>query len=67
MNSSSLDYKKTFLLGFGFLGVSVIWTLYNAYVPVLLHARRDARRGARGDEAVAQRLNGRGRRLREIA
>lgn len=38
MNSTSLDYKKTFLLGFGFLGVSVIWTLYNAYVPIFLQA-----------------------------
>jgi maltose/moltooligosaccharide transporter len=27
---------RTFLLGFGFLGVSIIWSLYNAYVPVLL-------------------------------
>ncbi len=28
--------KKTFTLGFGFLGVSVIWALYNAYVPIFL-------------------------------
>ena len=27
---------KTFLLGFGFLGVSVVWSMYNAYVPVFL-------------------------------
>jgi maltose/moltooligosaccharide transporter len=27
---------KTFLLGFGFLGVSVVWAMYNAYVPVFL-------------------------------
>ena len=27
--------SKTFLLGFGFLGVSMIWAMYNAYhVPV---------------------------------
>lgn len=26
-----LDYKKTFLIGFGFFGISVMWTLYNAY------------------------------------
>ncbi len=31
-----LDYKKTFLIGFGFFGISVMWTLYNAYVPVYL-------------------------------
>ena len=33
-----LNYRQTFLLGFGFLGVSVIWTLYNAYVPIFLQA-----------------------------
>ncbi len=33
-----LDYKKTFLLGFGFLGVSVLWSLYNSYVPIFLQA-----------------------------
>ena len=31
-----LDYKKTFLLGFGFLGISVIWSVYNAYIPIFL-------------------------------
>ncbi|MEA3341858.1 MAG: MFS transporter, partial [Chloroflexota bacterium] len=33
-----LDYKKTFLIGFGFFGISVMWTLYNAYVPIYLQA-----------------------------
>jgi len=33
-----LDYKKTFLIGFGFFGISVLWTLYNAYVPIYLQA-----------------------------
>jgi len=28
--------RKTFLLGFGFLGVSMIWAMYNAYLPVFL-------------------------------
>ena len=28
--------SRTFLLGFGFLGVSIIWSMYNAYVPVFL-------------------------------
>lgn len=31
-----LNYGKTFLLGFGFFGVSVIWAVYNAYVPIFL-------------------------------
>jgi len=33
-----LDYKKTFLIGFGFFGISVLWTMYNAYVPIYLQA-----------------------------
>ena len=31
-----LDYKRTFLVGFGFFGISILWTLYNAYVPIFL-------------------------------
>lgn len=30
---------KTFLLGFGFFGVSVIWSVYNAFVPIFLADR----------------------------
>ncbi len=31
-----LNYGKTFLLGFGFFGVSIIWAVYNAFVPLFL-------------------------------
>jgi MFS family permease len=31
-----LNYGKIFLLGFGFFGVSVIWGVYNAFVPLFL-------------------------------
>ncbi|MBU0495694.1 MAG: MFS transporter [Chloroflexi bacterium] len=31
-----LDYPKTFLLGFGFLGVSIIWSVYNSFIPPFL-------------------------------
>lgn len=34
--TARLNYGKTFLLGFGFFGVSVIWGVYNAFVPVFL-------------------------------
>lgn len=34
---------KTFLLGFGFLGVSVVWAMYNAYVPVFLKSTFELR------------------------
>lgn len=30
------NYGKIFLLGFGFFGVSVIWTVYNTFVPLFL-------------------------------
>jgi maltose/moltooligosaccharide transporter len=36
MSSTRLNYGKTFLLGFGFFGVSVIWGVYNAFVPIFL-------------------------------
>jgi maltose/moltooligosaccharide transporter len=36
-----LNYGKTFLLGFGFFGVSVIWGIYNAFVPLFLANRFD--------------------------
>ena len=45
-----LDWKKTFLLGFGFFGISVMWTLYNTYVPIYLqagHPEFDANQAAR--------------------
>lgn len=32
-----LDYKKTMLIGFGFLATSIAWAVYNAYVPLLLN------------------------------
>ncbi len=36
MKSERLSAGRTFLLGFGFFGVSVIWSMYNAYVPIFL-------------------------------
>jgi MFS family permease len=41
-----LNYGKVFLLGCGFLGVSLLWAVYNAYVPIFLQA---------GNEAFSQR------------
>jgi MFS family permease len=29
-------YRKTFLLGFGFLGISLIWPIFNNFVPIFL-------------------------------
>lgn len=36
----SFSYRRTLILGFGFLGISVLWGIYNAYVPLLLQAGR---------------------------
>ena len=33
------SYPKTFLLGFGFFGVSIIWSTYNAFVPLFLDGK----------------------------
>lgn len=36
MEKPRLNYGKTFLLGFGFFGVMVIWAVYNSFVPLFL-------------------------------
>lgn len=38
-NKLHLDYKRTFLIGFGFLASSLAWSLYNALVPLILRDR----------------------------
>ncbi len=30
------DWRKTFVLGFGFLGISIIWPIFNSFVPPFL-------------------------------
>ena len=37
--SPKLNYPRTFVLGFGFFGVSVIWGVYNAFVPLYLEQK----------------------------
>lgn len=34
-----LNYRRTLLLGFGFLASSLAWSLYNSFVPVMLERR----------------------------
>lgn len=31
-----LRYGKTFLLGFGFFAISIMWSVYNAFIPIIL-------------------------------
>jgi len=33
-----LDWRKTFLIGFGFLGISLMWQIYNLFMPLYLQA-----------------------------
>ncbi len=34
-----LNYKRTFLIGFGFMGCMLMWSVYNSYVPVIFRAK----------------------------
>ncbi|MFO7623938.1 MAG: MFS transporter [Anaerolineales bacterium] len=34
----SFPYRKTFLLGFGFLGISIVWPIFNQFIPIFLQA-----------------------------
>ena len=36
--SGKFDYGKTFIVGFGFLGISIIWPIFNQYIPIFLQA-----------------------------
>lgn len=39
IEEQKFKYGKLFLIGFGFFGVSVLWSLYNTYVPILLEQK----------------------------
>lgn len=39
MENEQFKFGKLFLIGFGFFGVSVLWSLYNTYVPILLEQK----------------------------
>jgi maltose/moltooligosaccharide transporter len=32
------SYRKTVIVGFGFLGISIIWPIFNQYIPIFLQA-----------------------------
>lgn len=34
-----LNYKRTFLIGFGFMACMLLWNVYNSYVPVIFRAK----------------------------
>ena len=37
--AEKLNYKRTFLIGFGFMGCMLLWSVYNSYVPVILRGK----------------------------
>jgi MFS family permease len=39
MQNEKFKFGKLFVIGFGFFGVSVLWSLYNTYVPILLEQK----------------------------
>jgi maltose/moltooligosaccharide transporter len=38
MATQKFPWGKTFLLGFGLLGISIIWPIFNQYIPLILQA-----------------------------
>lgn len=38
MANQRFPWSRTFLLGFGFLGISIIWPIFNQYIPIFLQA-----------------------------
>lgn len=36
--SHRFSYSKTLVVGFGFLGISIIWPIFNQYIPIFLQA-----------------------------
>ncbi len=51
------SYSKTFIIGFGFLGISIIWPIFNQFVPIFLQA---------GNPEFAQQLLAEGRAVPDV-
>lgn len=51
-------YSKTFIVGFGFLGISIIWPIFNQFIPLFLQA---------GNPQFEAQLLAEGRAIPEIA
>jgi len=58
MSTQKFPWGKTFLLGFGFLGISIIWPIFNQYIPLFLQA---------GNPEFERQLLAEGRSIPEIA
>lgn len=38
MEKKPFPYSKTFVIGFGFFGISVVWQVFNSFIPLFLQA-----------------------------
>lgn len=38
MSTRRFPWGRTFLIGFGFLGISIVWPIFNQYIPIFLQA-----------------------------
>ena len=38
-DSNKLNYKRTFLIGFGFMACMLLWNIYNSVVPVIFRGK----------------------------
>jgi MFS family permease len=36
MTQSSFPWRRTFILGFGFFGISIVWPIFNSFIPPML-------------------------------
>ncbi len=52
-----LDWRKTFLIGFGFLGISIVWQVYNLFVPLFLQGGNPAFQAESGESILGFGLN----------
>ena len=41
-SGDKLNYGRTFLIGAGFMGCMLLWSVYNSFVPVMLRAKLTA-------------------------
>lgn len=49
----TFSYPKTLIVGFGFLGISIVWPIFNQFIPIFLQAGNSAFAGGAGIKGFA--------------
>lgn len=49
---NKINYRRTFLIGFGFLSCMLLWSVYNSYIPVILRGKLASLFAANGGEVA---------------